>query len=187
MIEIFILFLENFLLRKYRWRKNVTYFWHVKDTLHVIYFWHVTYFLHRCEICFITKIFFDVQWFSYRKKFEKSWAVFPTFPETCMAGGQRGVSGVFGWLRNFSIIAIFWVFDVWVLFDIYVAVDKFFCVWVCGELLEKRLIILMFLRNSYWIICRRIKNFDRNFCPVFGLENFWQYRWKILRWKKFLV
>lgn len=108
--------------------KNVTYFWRVKYTLHVIYFWHVTYFLHRCEICCITKNFFDVQWFSYRKKFEKTCAVFPTFPKTCMAMGQRGVGGVFGWLRNFSIIAIFWVFDVWVLFDIYVAVDKFFCV-----------------------------------------------------------
>ena len=44
--------------------------------------------------------------------------------------------------------------------------------------MEKRLIILIFLRNSYWIICRKFKNFDRNFCPVFGLENFWKYRWK---------
>lgn len=59
--------------------KNVTYFWHVKYTLHVIYFLHVTYFLHRCEMCCITKNFFDVQWFSYQKKFEKSWAFFKLF------------------------------------------------------------------------------------------------------------
>lgn len=84
-------------------------------------------------------------------------------------------------------MCFFWVFNVWVLFDIYVAVDKFFCVWVCAELSQERLIILMFLWNSYWIICRKIKNFDRKFCSVFGSENFLQYRWKNLRWKKFLV
>lgn len=184
MIEIFVLFLENFLLRKYRWRKNVTYFWRVKYTLRVIYFWHVTYFLHRCEMCCITKNFFWCAMIFISKKIRKIVGVFPTFPKTCMARGQRGIGGVFGWLRNFFIIAIFWVFDVWVLFDIYVAVDKFFCVWVCGELLEKRLIILMFLGNSYWIICRRIKNFDRNFGSVFGLENFLQYRWKKFEMKK---
>lgn len=118
------------------------------------------------------------------KNFSKTWAVFPTFPKTCVEVGQRGVGGVSERLRNFSIIAIFWVFDVLRLFDIYVTVDKFFCVWVCEELLEKRLIILIFFDNSYWIICRKINNFDRKNCSVFGLENFWQYRWKILRWKK---
>ena len=41
------------------------------------------------------------------KNFSKIVGVFIIFPEAVELVGQRGVGGVFGWFRNFFIIAIF--------------------------------------------------------------------------------
>ena len=52
--------------------------------------------------------------------------------------------------------------------------------------MEKRLIILMFLSLSCWIICRKCKDFDRKFCPVFWVGKFFgNIVEKILKIKKF--
>lgn len=121
------------------------------------------------------------------KKNPKNRGCFSKFSNPLSSWVSGELAGFLNGLGVYGKICFFWVFGVWVLFDIYVTADKFFYVLVCWELLEKWLIILVFLWLSYWIICRRFKNFDRKFCPVFGLKNFWKYRWKNLRWKKFLV
>ena len=83
-----------------------------------------------------------------------------------MGYGRVG-AGLAG-LRIFWFFVFFGVFGFLVMFDIYVWRYKFFLLWVYVELLERRLIILMFLVLSCWIIGRKCKNFDGNFGPVWS-------------------
>ena len=112
----------------------------------------------------------------------------------CYWGVEAGLAG----LRIFVFLVFFGVLGFLVVFDIYVWRYKFFLLWVYVELLERRLIILIVLVLSCWIIGRKCKNFDGNFGPVwsfFGIfaislknvleKNFFPSGicWKIFVWK----
>lgn len=79
-------------------------------------------------------------------------------------GAEAGLAG----LGIFVFFVFFRVFVFLVVFNIYVWRYKFFLLGVYVELLERRLIILMFLVLSCWIIGRKCKNFDGNFGPVWS-------------------
>lgn len=82
----------------------------------------------------------------------------------CYWGVEAGLAG----LRIFVFFVFFGVLGFLVVFDIYVWRYKFFLLWVYVELLERRLIILIVLVLSCWIIGRKCKNFDGNFGPVWS-------------------
>lgn len=82
--------------------------------------------------------------------------------------GYGGVEAGSAGLRIFVFLVFFGVLGFLVVFDIYVWRYKFFLLWVCLELLEEWLIILILLALSCWIIGRKCKNFDGNFGPVWS-------------------
>lgn len=82
--------------------------------------------------------------------------------------GYGGVEAGLAGLRIFVFFVFFGVFVFLVVFDIYVWRYKFFLLGVYVELLEKWLIILVFLSLSCRIIGRKCKNFDGNFGPVWN-------------------
>lgn len=94
---------------------------------------------------------------------------------------EAGLAG----LRIFVFFVFFGVFEFLVVFDIYVWRYKFFLLWVCGELLEEWLIILVFLVLSCWIIGRKCKNFDGNFGPVWSFFEIFAISLKNVLKKKF--
>lgn len=130
------------------WWKFSFYFWkifwwrNIVEGKNNIFLTCKVYF--TCNIFLTCNIFFTSMWnVLHNEKFflmcndfhieknSKNRGRFYNFPKAPKFVGQRGVGGVFGRVRNFFIIAIFWVFRVYVLFDIYVTSDKFFCVWGC--------------------------------------------------------
>lgn len=98
-------------------------------------------------------------------------------------GDGAGLAG----LGIFGFLVFFGVFEFLVVFDIYVWRYKFFLLWVCIELLEEWLIILILFVLSCWIIRRKCKNFDGNFGPVWSFFEIFAISLKNVLKKKFFL
>lgn len=158
MIENFVQFLGWKIFGKYRWKnfENEKNFWVGK------------------KIQKLEKFLGEILDFSGDEKFWKIWVFFGGLGIekflgllwVCYWGVGAGLAG----LRIFIFLVFFGVLGFLVVFDIYVWRYKFFLLWVYVELLERRLIILVFLVLSCWIIGRKCKNFDGNFGPVWSFS-----------------